>query len=1142
MPRKEEPKEILGLNRITKKRILELCKKDKLYQTPELNDVLYLHYQGFECIECLEEYTELKCLWLECNAISEIQGLENQKKLKCLFLQSNLIRKIENLHYCKELDTVNLSQNHIRKIENCGFEVLPLLNTLNLSSNYLKDSDGLKELENCKNLSVLDLSNNRIDDILVVKIFSRMPELKVLVLQGNPVVSKIPQYRKTLILECKKLTYLDSRPVFPKDRACAEAWKRGGYEEERRENERWNRKERKKMRDGVNATIQLRNKYRKPEDQISLIPSSDSEDESNKKKKLQPNTPELETNIDTIWNEISDDIASDGSLVSNINCCNINEFCVDNNQIPHANLQKEEINEEILEIQTTNRNIYDSNSDEEKEKYKPTVDAIDKISRSEHSNNEVQIHIENLNENDEQNEDNYEPLKELDEKMDVFSKEKREEQSTNLKIKTFKFKDSFSEIQKQQQSVTINQEMVTDFEELTNNMNSFIQELDRDQRERQEIIHCLVTKETAGKNVTEEKNCSLESENMSDDKSELDNGNPYTEMGAMDLKDINEDIENMNSNERTPKLCEPQQLIKNSGIKSSEANLNFSTTSNFNYIPLDISSLTRKSNEALDSLERETNELKKLLLELENKNESMFKSSIVDQEVKTTLNEENKCITSVENEKNKKLNLNENYESVKKNVKAQINDVAPTDQNNIEKEKIIGEIYDKDQDQIIPTIVDDIVESLELLQPHTNVISQTLPELRDSFNNFIKGIDFKCGDVDRKYPETVVKSQQKAQVFKELLNHPNLKEFNNDTQQNLNAQLEQIRSEQNTKVRRIVDRVYAQKDRYNDTLELIDGKLMVRNKDTNELQELPQPCQQESSDSETDYATAESDQDENDSHDFLQKAKKFRRISYKPTERKSCEDIIIKALLENNANDSKEDFEENHDEFYSLDAGDQISNLYNIDNEFINKLKLDDLNLTQIDQNHIGQCVRSYEELKRCLVLNKEDNSETIHVSENCMKSDNPLKNIEFSSEELYMDLKSNKEGVQLFECKCDSKTENIIDKHLDKRTTFNLRQETNELHDQKVLEIFSDVEQQSEEKYDIENNTDFECTNGIENQAPNETCKDELRKERKQSAVNINEDHTNNMSMEILECNFEIREVNEDLVDTISVNAEFEF
>ncbi|XP_073823884.1 defective transmitter release isoform X2 [Musca autumnalis] len=307
--KQSEPKEILGLNRITKKRILELCKRDKLYQTPQLNDVLYLHYQGFQCIECLEDYTELKCLWLECNAISEIQGLENQTKLKCLYLQSNLIRKIENLEFCKELDTINLSQNQIRKIENLGIDVLPVLNTLNIASNYIKDAEGLRDLENCKNLSVLDLSNNRIDDILVVKVFAKMPELKVLVLTGNPVVSKIPQYRKTLILECKKLTYLDQRPVFPKDRACAEAWKRGGYEEERKENERWNRAERRKMRDSVNATIRLRNKYRKPEDHMTLLVSSDSEDEATQQKRRRQQDV-LDAGVDMelgIWDEVAGD-------------------------------------------------------------------------------------------------------------------------------------------------------------------------------------------------------------------------------------------------------------------------------------------------------------------------------------------------------------------------------------------------------------------------------------------------------------------------------------------------------------------------------------------------------------------------------------------------------------------------------------------------------------------------------------------------------------------------------------------------------------------------------------------------------------------------------------------------------------------
>lgn len=216
-------KEVTGLHRMTQKGLRDLCKKDKLYQTPRLNDVLYLHYQGeifiqqlmlliiyhsvsnltgYQYIECLEEYTELKCLWLECNAISEIEGLENQTKLKCLFLQNNLIKRINNLGCCPELDTLNLSSNHIRKIENISSAILPVLNTLNISSNYLKDSEALAHLIECKTLAVVDLSNNRIDDILVVKIFEQMPCLKVLVLQGNPVVSRLPQYRKTLILSC----------------------------------------------------------------------------------------------------------------------------------------------------------------------------------------------------------------------------------------------------------------------------------------------------------------------------------------------------------------------------------------------------------------------------------------------------------------------------------------------------------------------------------------------------------------------------------------------------------------------------------------------------------------------------------------------------------------------------------------------------------------------------------------------------------------------------------------------------------------------------------------------------------------------------------------------------------------------------
>ena len=52
----------------------------------------------------------------------------------------------------------------------------------------------------------------------------------------------------------KNLQYLDDRPVFPKDRACAEAWSRGGKEAEKEERDRWVNKERRRIQDSVNGT------------------------------------------------------------------------------------------------------------------------------------------------------------------------------------------------------------------------------------------------------------------------------------------------------------------------------------------------------------------------------------------------------------------------------------------------------------------------------------------------------------------------------------------------------------------------------------------------------------------------------------------------------------------------------------------------------------------------------------------------------------------------------------------------------------------------------------------------------------------------------------------------------------------------
>lgn len=48
---------------------------------------------------------------------------------------------------------------------------------------------------------------------------------------------------------------MDSRPIFDKDRACAEAWRRGGYEEEKREKLKWEANQQKKIMDSVRGRL-----------------------------------------------------------------------------------------------------------------------------------------------------------------------------------------------------------------------------------------------------------------------------------------------------------------------------------------------------------------------------------------------------------------------------------------------------------------------------------------------------------------------------------------------------------------------------------------------------------------------------------------------------------------------------------------------------------------------------------------------------------------------------------------------------------------------------------------------------------------------------------------------------------------------
>ena len=69
---------------MTHERLKSICKEHGLYNTPQLNDKLFCNHQGFTSVGDLEEYTELKALFMEGNALSHLVGLPSLIHLRCL--------------------------------------------------------------------------------------------------------------------------------------------------------------------------------------------------------------------------------------------------------------------------------------------------------------------------------------------------------------------------------------------------------------------------------------------------------------------------------------------------------------------------------------------------------------------------------------------------------------------------------------------------------------------------------------------------------------------------------------------------------------------------------------------------------------------------------------------------------------------------------------------------------------------------------------------------------------------------------------------------------------------------------------------------------------------------------------------------
>ncbi len=238
---------------MTLEAIRALCKGRKdLYENLELNDKLFLNFGGFKSLQNLQQFPQLKSLWLENNCLTSLQpqppalstGLDALTALRCLYLQNNQLSSLDGIEVLHALVLLNVSSNALHNLQ--GIAGLQHLQIVDAHDNRIDEVSVLKEMKGHKFLHTLDLSQNALtapesaEDIPpnqvpmpeVFDILAGLPNLKVLYLKHNPLVESVGQYRRVLSSALPSLSFLDDRPVTALDRACAAAWKEGGKSSE----------------------------------------------------------------------------------------------------------------------------------------------------------------------------------------------------------------------------------------------------------------------------------------------------------------------------------------------------------------------------------------------------------------------------------------------------------------------------------------------------------------------------------------------------------------------------------------------------------------------------------------------------------------------------------------------------------------------------------------------------------------------------------------------------------------------------------------------------------------------------------------------------------------------------------------------
>ena len=130
---------------------------------------------------CIKEneitHTGVQVLVCADKDIQSLDGIEQFSNLRVVYLSNNNIQNIQPLTKLPKLFSLDVSNNKLQSLN--GLESLSVLNKLNVSSNKLTDADVLQEV---KSLKKLYISNNQLQSLAFI---TRLNSLENLDAEGN---------------------------------------------------------------------------------------------------------------------------------------------------------------------------------------------------------------------------------------------------------------------------------------------------------------------------------------------------------------------------------------------------------------------------------------------------------------------------------------------------------------------------------------------------------------------------------------------------------------------------------------------------------------------------------------------------------------------------------------------------------------------------------------------------------------------------------------------------------------------------------------------------------------------------------------------------------------------------------------------